>query len=121
MIWLQRNTFVAAFEVEHTTAVYSGLLRMADLIAMQPNLSIPLYLVAPDERRDKVMTEINRPVFSRMSPPLNRVCQYIPYSELRGFVDRIGDFARHLKPQALDQIAEVCDHRRKKAYVKTLP
>ena len=24
---------------------------MSDLIAMQPNLNIPLYLVAPDERR----------------------------------------------------------------------
>ena len=109
VIWLQRNTFVAAFEVEHTTTVYSGLLRMADLTAMQPNLSIPLYLVAPDDRREKVLTEINRPVFSRMSPPLNRVCQYISYSQLRGFIDRIGDFARHLKPEALDEIAEVCD------------
>ena len=108
VIWLHRNTFVAAFEVEHTTAVYSGLLRMADLVAMQPNLSIPLYLVAPDDRREKVMSEVNRPVFSRMSPPLNRVCQYIPYSQLRGFVDRIGDFARHLKPEALNEIAEVC-------------
>jgi len=26
-----------------TTSIYSGLLRMADLIAMQPNLNVPLY------------------------------------------------------------------------------
>jgi hypothetical protein len=31
-------------------ACYSGLLRMADLLALQPNVSIPLYIVAPDER-----------------------------------------------------------------------
>ena len=29
---------------------------MSDLIAMQPNLNIPLYLVAPDERREKVLS-----------------------------------------------------------------
>jgi hypothetical protein len=29
-----------AFEIEHTTAVYPGLLRMADLLALQPNMDI---------------------------------------------------------------------------------
>ena len=51
---------VAAFEIESTTSIYSGLLRMSDLIAMQPNLNIPLYLVAPNERRQKVFAEVNR-------------------------------------------------------------
>jgi hypothetical protein len=56
VLWLTRNQIVAAFEIESTTSIYSGLLRMSDLIAMQPNLSIPLYLVAPDDRRAKVIT-----------------------------------------------------------------
>jgi hypothetical protein len=43
VLWLTKNAIVAAFEIESTTVVYSGLLRMADLIAMQPNLNIPLY------------------------------------------------------------------------------
>jgi predicted RNA-binding protein len=51
VLWLKGNAIVAAFEIESTTSIYSGLLRMADLIAMQPNLNIPLYLVAPDDRR----------------------------------------------------------------------
>lgn len=52
VLWLQGNAIVAAFEIENTTSIYSGLLRMSDLIAMQPNLNIPLFLVAPDDRRD---------------------------------------------------------------------
>jgi hypothetical protein len=36
---------------------------MSDLIAMQPDLNIPLYIVAPDERREKVLAEVNRPTF----------------------------------------------------------
>jgi hypothetical protein len=70
VLWLKGNAFVAAFEIESTTSVYSGLLRMADLIAMQPDLSVPLYLVAPDDRRNKVIAEVNRPTFSRLSPPM---------------------------------------------------
>ena len=35
---------------------------------MQPNLNIPLYIVAPGERRDKVVKEVNRPTFARLSP-----------------------------------------------------
>jgi hypothetical protein len=77
VLWLKGNAFIAAFEIESTTSIYSGLLRMADLLAMQPNINIPLYLVAPDERRDKVMEEVNRPTFSRLTPPLAEVCSYI--------------------------------------------
>jgi hypothetical protein len=71
VLWLKGNAIVSAFEIESTTSIYSGLLRMSDLIAMQPNLNIPLYLVAPDERREKVMMEVNRPTFSRLKPPLS--------------------------------------------------
>ena len=65
MLWLQGDAIIAAFEVEHTTAIYSGLLRMSDLVSMQPNLKIDLFMVAPDERREKVAYEINRPTFAR--------------------------------------------------------
>ena len=72
-----------AFEVEHTTAIYSGLLRMADLLALQPNMDIRLHIVAPDEKRDKVLREIKRPVFSLLDRgPLYESCSYIPYSAI---------------------------------------
>jgi hypothetical protein len=83
VLWLKGNAIIAAFEVESTTSIYSGLLRMSDLIAMQPNLNIPLYLVAPDERREKVFIEVNRPTFSRLTPPLSEMCQFISFSTLR--------------------------------------
>jgi hypothetical protein len=65
VLWLKGNAIAAAFEIESTTSIYAGLLRMSDLVAMQPNLKIPLYLVAPEERRTKVMAEVNRPTFNK--------------------------------------------------------
>lgn len=109
VLWLKGNSIVAAFEIESTTSIYSGLLRMSDLIAMQPNLNIPLFLVAPDERREKVIAEVNRPTFSRLSPPLAQICRYIPFSTLRHSLAQVAPFARHLKPDFLDELSESCE------------
>jgi predicted RNA-binding protein len=108
VLWLDGNAILAAFEIESTTSIYSGLLRMADLLSMQPNLNIPLYLVAPDERRQKVFTEVNRPTFSRLSPPLVDVCRYIAFSTLRDHLAQVKSFIRYLKPQFLDELSEAC-------------
>jgi hypothetical protein len=108
VLWLKGNAIVAAFEVESTTSIYSGLLRMSDLLAMQPNLNIPLFIVAPDERRDKVIEEVNRPTFSRLTPPLVEVCRFIAFSALRTRLKEVGAFVRYLKPEFLDELSEEC-------------
>lgn len=109
VLWLQGNAIVAAFEIESTTSIYSGLLRMSDLITMQPNLNLPLYLVAPDDRRNKVISEVNRPTFSKLNPPLFEMCRYIPFSTLRDELPKIRSIIRYLKPEYLEEISESCE------------
>jgi len=109
VLWLQGDAIIAAFEVEHTSAIYSGLLRLSDLISMQPNIKINLYIVAPDERRDKVFNEINRPTFTRLKPPLPKICKFIPYSELKREIEQLGHRVTYLKPEFIDDIAEGCE------------
>ncbi len=108
VLWLKGNSIVAAFEVECTTSVYSGLLRMSDLLALQPNLEINLYLMAPDERREKVKQEILRPTFSLREKPLAEVCGFISFAKLTQKVEgirRLG-LASSLKPDFLQTTAE---------------
>ena len=81
---------------------------MADLLAMQPNLDIKLYIVAPDERREKVKDELNRPTFAMTRRPLPEVCKFLPYSAVRHEVERLGDTARYVRPEIIDHIAESC-------------
>ncbi len=109
VLWLQGNAIVAAFEIESTTSIYSGLLRMSDLVSMQPNISVPLFLVAGDERRGKVIEQVNRPTFSRISPPLPEICRYISFDVLREALDNTKDLVRYLKPEWLQEIREPCD------------
>ena len=106
VLWLQGNSITAAFEIEHTTAIYSGLLRMSDLMTLQPNININLFIVAPDDRREKVKSEIKRPTFAKARLP--RVCRYIAYSRLMNRIEqaKTGGFLRYLNPSFLDEIAE---------------
>jgi hypothetical protein len=109
VLWLKGNAITAAFEIESTTSIYSGLLRMSDLIAMQPNLNIPLYIVAPDERRDKVMSEVNRPTFSKLSPPLSEICKFISFSGLKDEIKKAAPYLKVMKSEFLDIISESCE------------
>lgn len=108
VLWLAGNSIIAAFEVECTTSIYSGLLRMSDLLALQPNLDIHLYLVAPDERHDKVEQEVLRPTFSLREKPVSRLCGFLGFETLMNQIEgvrRLG-LAASLKPTFLRNVAE---------------
>lgn len=108
VIWLKGRSIVRAFEVEHTTAVYSGILRMADLLALQPNMDIRLHIVAPSTKREKVMQELRRPVFSLLDRgPLADSCTYLSYESVRELANN--KHLAHLSDSVLDEFAEEVD------------
>ena len=83
VLWIKGRSIVRAFEVEHTTSIYSGILRMADLMALQPNLNINAHIVAPIERKEKVLQEISRPVFAFLEKgPLSESCTFVSYESI---------------------------------------
>jgi hypothetical protein len=84
VIWLKGRRIIRVFEVEHTTSIYSGILRMADLLALQPNIDIKLHIVAPIQRWERVSREIRRPVFAMLAgKPLAEVCTYLSYDAVQ--------------------------------------
>jgi len=108
VLWLRWRSIVRAFEVEHTTSVYSGILRMADLLALQPNMDIKLHIVAPVAKREKVFQEIRRPVFSLLEKgPLKESCTYLSYDSLRELGTQ--KHLAHLSDTVLDEYAEEAD------------
>jgi hypothetical protein len=105
VLWLRGRSIVRAFEVEHTTSVYSGILRMADLLALQPNMDIKLHIVAPEAKREKVFQEIRRPVFSLLEKgPLAENCTYLGYDSLRELAEQ--KHLSNLSETVLDDYAE---------------
>jgi len=105
VLWLKGRSMARAFEVEHTTAIYSGILRMADLLALQPNMQIRLHIVAPDERREKVLREIKRPVFSLLDHgPLYEKCTFLSYDAIQTISNE--RHLSHMSDTILDEYEE---------------
>ncbi len=59
LLWLKANKIVAAFEVESTTTMTSGLVRGSNL-----PIEIPKYLAIPEEREDQFNRKMKSPMFS---------------------------------------------------------
>ena len=108
VLWLKGNAVVAAFEIESTTSIYSGLLRMSDLIAMQPNLNIPCTW----SRQTSAGRRCSPRSIGRPSPGcLRRWWTCAASSPSRRFetsLSQVRSFVRYLKPEFLDEVSESC-------------
>lgn len=104
VIWLKRDevggslSIAGAFEVEKSTSIYSGMLRMKDLARSLPQPDCHFYLVAPDAREQEVMAQMSRPSFRDDAKDFPLA--YLPFSALRQHCDAmctLGDDRRMLK------------------------
>ena len=93
ILWLdkERTKVMAAFEVEHTTSIYSGIVRMLDL-ALGSDLQATegLFLVAPDSREEDVRAQLTRPAFSRVADLKVRFLSYGELEKNRAALARFG-------------------------------
>lgn len=86
VVWKEQFRINAAFEVENSTAIYSGLLRFADLNVIAPNTLYPMFIAAPSARRNQVREQLRRPVFERLD--LREKVRFLPYET----IDEIDQF-----------------------------
>ncbi|MCG8578274.1 MAG: hypothetical protein MI866_00055, partial [Bacteroidales bacterium] len=74
-IWFKNGRLMpAVMEIEHSTGVTSGLTRMKNFYDRFPPFPTRYVIVAPDEDRNKVVQEANKPQFSDLET------KFFPYS-----------------------------------------
>ena len=104
VLWLERGSshVAAAFEVEHSTTIYSGIVRLLDLaLSSSSGIVQGLFLVAPDDREEEVRIQLARPAFRRVADLRVR---YLPYGELERHREAMARFGAGLK--AIDAVAK---------------
>lgn len=104
VVWFEKGTsrVVAAFEVEKSTSIYSGILRLSDLALSFSDQSADLYLIVPGNREKDVILQLTRPSIKNGKLPI----QYIVFGELRDNCDaicRLGD-----SHKVMNRIAKCC-------------
>jgi hypothetical protein len=90
VLWFQKgtNNVIAAFEVEKSTSIYSGILRLTDLSYSIADGAEILYLIVPDNREKDVVLQLSRPAIKQIKVAL----KYIMFSDLRQHCDALCKF-----------------------------
>ncbi len=90
VLWFEKgtNNVIAAFEVEKSTSIYSGILRLTDLSYTIADGDEVFYLIVPDKREKDVMLQLSRPAIKKLDSPI----KYILFSELRQHCDALCKF-----------------------------
>jgi type II restriction enzyme len=104
VLWFKKGTsvVVAAFEVEKSTSIYSGILRLTDLSCSVLNDEEVFYLVVPDHREKDVIMQLSRPSIRRANTQMKYIC----FSELRQHCDALCKFGND--HSVMQKIARVC-------------
>jgi hypothetical protein len=89
VVWIHQgsNQLRALFEVEHSTPIYSGLLRFNDIHLVAPNLHPRFSIVANDARRALFVRQLKRPTFQASG--LGELCTFLEYINVFGWHGRV--------------------------------
>lgn len=86
VVWKQEYRIGAAYEIENSTTIYSGLLRFADLNILAPNTLYPMFIVAPADKKNRLREQLRRPTFKQLE--LDKKVRFLSYEA----VDEIDQF-----------------------------
>lgn len=102
VIWLGgQDEIVCAFEIEHSTSIYSGALRLFDLAKTLKN-KVNLFIVAPDRREEELLKILTRPTFSE--EVATHQPKYLLYDDFCSCCSQIAKFSQDWR--GLDTIAK---------------
>lgn len=71
--------------------IYSGILRMKDLTPSIPDCPCHFYLVAPDQRKKDMLTQLARPAFRSDLTDISSLA-FNPFNDLREHCDALCKF-----------------------------
>ena len=89
VVWKEEFRIGAAFEIENSTSIYSGLLRFADLAMVAPNTVYPMFIVAPGQRRNRVREQLARPSFRHLG--IHEKVRYLSYEKVNEIEEFFGE------------------------------
>ncbi len=105
VVWFESGTnrIAGAFEVEKSTSIYSGILRLKDLYYSFTTNPPSLFLIIPDNREKEVVLQLSRPAIQNGGVQI----RYILFSELRQNCDAICKFGEN--KEILKKISKTVD------------
>ncbi len=108
VVWRYGYQVKAAFEVENTTTIYSGLLRLSDLRVMAPNSIYPMYIVASKEKLPRFCDQLSRPTFADEHIRLGEAVKFLSYDSIRELDEKYQKRRGEFNVAQLEKVAVPC-------------
>ncbi|MCX7020950.1 MAG: hypothetical protein NTW26_01505 [bacterium] len=105
VVWFEGKKVAALFEVEPVEGFTENLLRLADLVTHRKSFNAPIYIVAPDDRWESVVSLVTRPTFENLPRPLAACCRFLPATALEMILERLGDTVSRMTPGSLKKFS----------------
>lgn len=88
VVWIAsgRNDIEGLYEIEHSTPLYSGLLRFNDVLLTNPRVT-RFSIVSNDARRDLFSRQVSRPTFRKSG--LAELCSFLEYANVIAWHERL--------------------------------
>jgi type II restriction enzyme len=94
ILWLEQDDkVIAGFEVEKSTSIYSGILRLSDLSLSTQNDTSKFYLVAPEKREKEIKAQLLRPSIRSLD---SQSISYLLFHDLRCDCDAMCKFGNDI-------------------------
>ncbi len=105
VLWFKKGTgnIIGAFEIEKSTSIYSGILRLTDLALSIADGDEVFYIIIPDKREKDLRLQLSRPSFKGSKVLIN----YILFSDLRQHCEALCKFGD--SHEILKKIAKTVD------------
>jgi len=93
VVWFEKDSMspICAFEVEKSTSIYSGILRLTDLAYSFSEKEQHLYIVIPNKREKDVIKQLSRPSIKSSHTKI----EYILFSDLIEHCDALCKFGEN--------------------------
>lgn len=109
-VWRYGFQIKSAFEIEHSTAIYSGILRLADLKSVAPNSNYPLIIVARRDLKPRIHDQVKRPAFSNPYLKLNEAIKFLSYETIRELDQKFSDIPSGITTEMVLSTAEIINN-----------
>ena len=109
VVWLKDGQVDCAFEVEKSTSIYSGMLRLIDLAASLGDRRYDFFVVIPDKREREVVAQLSRPAFQDLDTLTFRYLCCSDLDQHASSLGALGDDYRILFRLARCAHGEHCD------------
>ncbi len=109
LVWLKDDRVECAFEVEKSTSIHSGMLRLIDLAASLGDRQYDFFVVIPDAREREVVAQLSRPAFQGLETLTFRYLRCSDLDQHSGSLAFLGDDYRILFRLAHCAHGDDCD------------